>query len=210
MAYGDVDYLEKNNTNCQFEDIAGNGQRAVLTVDGLNANTLSFSRDGNIATTYEDNYRVAGNSRVSENIIASLPTGISYFVFDPTAITDRYVFALPPQYKASDGVVTITFYEGTDYTGTTDLPTYNPNRTSTFTHLSTLKSGATGTTVGSYLYAISAGLTTVPAVSGAGTGEASSALILDITKKYLVAINNLSGATVQLDYAFQWFEIPIG
>lgn len=210
MAYGDVDYLEKNNINCEFEDSTGKEQRAVLTVDGLNANTLSSSRDGNIATSYEDNYRVAGNSRVAENIITALPTGLSYFVFDPTAITDRAVFALPPRYKASDGVVTITFYEDTDYTGTTDLATYNPNRTTAFAHLSTLKSGATGTDLGDYLYAISVGSATVPAVSGAGSSEAANALILDITKKYLVAVNNLSGAAVQLDYAFQWFEIPIG
>lgn len=176
---------------------------------GIINGVLSISKTGIISTTYEDDGRNSGHERVAENVIESLPTGKSYFVFDPTAVTDRVVRLLPLSYKVSEGPIYITFYKGTDYTGSTDVQSYNPNLKTDFVHQATLKAGGTGTDLGDYVSRIASGSESSFFVAGNEESSSSKPITVDNSVKYLLEVDNQSSESVRLGYSFSWFETPV-
>lgn len=171
-----------------------------------------MSGDGSavITTTYDDDFSSRGYKKFYEDVI-SVPSGISYFLFDPLPCNGiRFVVTLPSHIIAPSGPITATFYEGTNYEGGVELQTTNPNRITDYSHLSQVRSGVSGTTKGLKLRSVGGG----NSGQGVYTGTPSNAMatghtIIDTSLKYLVELNNTSGAQIDnVEVSFAWFETP--
>lgn len=210
MAYGDVDFLEKNNINCEFEDSSGYNQRAILVIDGLSANTLSYSRDGSVVTTYEDDY-VARGYGYESNLVLSVPDGLNYFLFTLSDVPDGYgIFVLPLKVNATAGPIVINYRVGHDYSGGTALRTINRNALSINTPSAQILQGPTGTTLGIVNTANLIGTTGIPTVTTGGNGGSSAPFIASNLVDFLLEVDNQNGSAVQVEYELRWYEIPLG
>lgn len=163
------------------------------------------------SSTYAEDYRVRGYQRIHLDT-DTLPSGLSYFVLDPTALADQdlFIFTVGIDVDVPGGPIKFAVYEDTDYVGTVALPYYNPERNSELSTYATIKAVATGADKGTFLYAFTVGASSVPAVAdNQGSGSASDPTSLKRDLKYLIEVNNTSGgAVVANKIYFSWFEVP--
>lgn len=185
---------------------------AVSSINTALNNTLSDSKTGIVQTTFADDSRVKGYERVFKDFLEDVPAGISWYLFDMSAVdADRTVFTLPAVINVSNGPVAVELFEDVTITANgTPLNTFNPNRLSGFQHQAVLYAGATisdvGTKIDGEAFGTAGGIFT-PAVGG--EGGSSQPFILDKTKKYAFRVNKtIAGAIDVLNAFFAWFELP--
>ena len=116
---------------------------------------------------------------------------------------DKNVFIYPCLISSSDTRVEFRFYEDTDYSGGTTVTPFNPNRISSKTLQTVLKSGATGSDKGDLLPTRNA------FANHKDSAESSTYpfLILDKSKKYIAEFENKEAQTTIIDYSTMIFEV---
>lgn len=172
---------------------------------------VSDSKTALVATTFEDDSRVKGYNIVYEDYL-DIPTGVSYFLLDLTGVSERAVFSLPLKIKVPEGPIVLDVYEGgTVSANGIELNTFNPNRLADFVHQGKIYVGPTVTDDGTKLFGESFGSAGgFFAAATPGEGGASQPFINDVTKKWLLKIDNTSGAAITVNGFFSWFELPFG
>lgn len=170
------------------------------------ANSSSYSGDGIVTTSYDDDYIVRGNAFTSQ-LVLSLTSGMNYVLFSGNGSASDTIFTIPPRFSADDGQVIVSFRLGSDYSGGAELAYFNRNATSPNTPKAKLALGATGTDEGTiqsqYLIGTTGGFFT----SGGGQTSGDKAFIIPANAIFLVEINNQSGGTINFGYTFTWYEL---
>ena len=206
MAEGDINYQEPNNINCQVEDENGVNQRANLSVDVAQSFTRSFSQDGIVTTNYLDNNIVAGKVftlGLLVNFTATTPIYFTSEILSANQDDISFLFLLPLKIAPTTGYVTAKLYKNTEYTGGTALVAGNRNQNSLLTSLSTIKSGATGTTKGTKLpFDDLAGVEKTNQTAGGGAGIGLNSLIMDKTVRYLYELESSETGLVGITAEF--------
>ena len=178
---------------------------------GFPKKTLSKTESALKFTSYAEEYRVNGFQFIHMDMDV-LPNGLSYFVLNLTPLknTKIYPFSIPLEIDVPKGPITFKVYENTDYVGTVALSHYNPERIDAPSPLATIKGIATGTDKGTFLYGLAAGGPSLPAVvNSQGSGKSTDPTVLNREYKYLVEVNNTTGAAVTANKIyFSWFEVP--
>jgi len=116
---------------------------------------------------------------------------------------DKNVFIYPCLISSSDTRVEFRFYEDTNYSGGTIVTPFNPNRISSKTLQTVLKSGATGSDKGDLLPTRNA------FANHKDSAESSTYpfLILDKSKKYIAEFENKEAQATIIDYSTMIFEV---
>ena len=176
----------------------------------LHKRNLSASEDALVQTSYADDFTVRGSAFVLKKNF-SIGAGVTvYFLIDYTTFTPSVdqlgqVYVMPPDFKATDGPVSVKIYRGTNYTaGGTVLHLYNPNTLSAKTESeTTVTQGATGSDKGtSVLEYIIGG-----AGKGSGDDGGGSFFIRPNTGKTLIEVTNSATGTVTFNWFQEIFEI---
>lgn len=145
------------------------------------------------------------------NLVQTLGTGNSYYLFDITGVaSSTKIIILPVILVADDGPVVINFRVGHDYTGGTALRLINRNGNSSNTPDIVVTSGPTGTSTGIVNTANLIGQAGNPTFSGGGAGGGVDAFVAPAGITFLIEVNNQAAGSIQLEYNLRWFEIPDG
>jgi len=167
-------------------------------------NCLAYSQDGLVVTNYGDDAIVAGDAGVVASSVELGSESTINFLIDMSNVDDdKTVFIYPCLVSSSDTRVEFRFYEDTDYSGGTTVTPFNPNRTSSKSLQTSLKSGATGSDKGDLLL-------TRNAFGNHKDSKESSAypfLILDKSKKYIAEFENKEAQATVIDYSTTIFEV---
>jgi hypothetical protein len=160
-----------------------------------------------VITPVADDFVFRGLSYTSEDYI-ELAIGKNYFLTDPVNIDNYGWVAESLSFSSTVGPLVLTFYEGTDYTGGTSLTIFNRNRVKPVRAPKlTITSGATGTTLGTKLYAVGGGDATNPQNTSGSNLVNDSLIVYNPDDKILVEADNQTGAALKVSYAFTWFEL---
>lgn len=143
------------------------------------------------------------------NLIANLPAGVSYYLFNPIAISGKLLYVEPAIFRAEDGPITLHYRVGHDYTGGTAQNSFNRNSNSSITPQLVITSGPTGTSVGAINSSNLIGNTGGPVTSGGGVGGGGEMFIAPTSITFLLQYTNNSGGAVDVEYDLRWFEVPI-
>lgn len=175
--------------------------------------SLSYSDSAIVQTSYADDGVVRGVAFVFEKnftigVGATLYVLIDYSTYIATDYQAGLVFIYPPSFGTSAGVVTVSVYRDTDYSGGTEFDAVNPNTTSVKTTSgTTFTTGATGTVKGTEVLSYLIGASSTNQSSGGGVQEGLSFFIRENTDKTLVEIVNESGEEIIFHYGQGLFEI---
>ncbi|MCP4394964.1 MAG: hypothetical protein GY804_11965 [Alphaproteobacteria bacterium] len=208
MAENDVDYLDSNNTDCTVEK-GGVYQRGVLTVDPLTESTLSHSKDGQVVTSYADNYGVKGNGFTLQRNFAIASGASLYILIDYTTFTKPtgFIFVQPPIFSAGAGEVLVNVYRGSDYSGGSVIEVLSNNTVINNTMETTITENPTGTVLGDSVLEYLVGSKSTNQNSGGGSISIGPPFIRNNTGKTLVEIVNNSGENTTFNYSQVFFEI---
>jgi hypothetical protein len=139
------------------------------------------------------------------NRVYTLATGKHYFLIDPAACA--YVVLIPFKYKTSKGPVIVTNYCDSDYSGGTIQPIMNRDlRITTPPSCAIIKKDPTGTSLGTCKVSSLVGGAGTPQSAQAGADIGIYPYIVDITKTFLMEIDNLSGGEIYFELDINWFE----
>ena len=208
MAENDIDYLENNNTNCTIEK-NGTHQRAELTVDAQIESTLSFSKNAQVVTSFENDYGVRGNGFPLQKNFTIASAATLFVLIDYTTYSndDGFIFILPPVFTASAGKVIVNVYRGTDYSGGTEIEVNSNNTIIGNVLETTITHGATGSDKGTSSLEYLVGASSTNQNSGGGISAIGPPFIRNNCCKTLVEIINQSGEEIVFNYSQMFYEI---
>jgi len=172
-------------------------------LQGKILNSLSYSKSGVVATSYNDDGIVRGQGHAIASSVTIAGSTTINFLLDLSGVDeDKFVFVLPVSVNSGTEDVKLMVYESTDYSGGTPVTTFNPNRNSSDTKQFAITAGATGSAKGSALIERHA----FSSKHFSSESSSYSFLILDKTKNYLVELENLGNAATIVDYSTVIYE----
>jgi hypothetical protein len=156
---------------------------------------LSSSKDATVNTSYLDNEITKGNifSAIFSETFSG--AGTTYYTLKATAGT----YLLPLSAQCSDGTLTVTLYEDSDYTGGSEISLLNRNRISANTATSVLKEGSTGQNKGTPIAVVVVGVEGRGTFLGGGGGSLAPYIITGDT--YLIEVVASEACTANLGIA---------
>ena len=175
--------------------------------EGL-SNILSYSKNGLIVTSYENDYISQG---VAFQIHRRIPIGASAtvkVVFDYSALVDKGIFTLPIMAKTNCCQCYLNTYKIETYTGGSELPSINRNGVSSNIAECVVKIGVTSADIaGDDLREYIVGALSTRQNSGGGSISGESPKIFESGDIIMFEIINQENDAVDFELNFNWYEV---
>lgn len=145
-----------------------------------------------------------GNAYSSKRVFSDVTTDGKYLLF--VAQSDNYIVIVPPTFKGTDGPCIVHMRMNHDYSGGTELTTYN-RLLGGDGKQSHLYEDPTGTDTGECFSELLFGETAGGFMRGAGDVADTDLLVLSPGDSVLLHIENLSGSTIDyVSISLTWYE----
>lgn len=167
----------------------------------------SLGGDQLVITTPEKDFVFRGRSYTTEDYI-TLADGPNFFLINPVNISSYGFVSQPLNFTSVSGPLSVTFYEGTNYSSSTDLTIFCRSRIKPVRSPELIiNSGATGTVKGTKLFTLGGGNATNPLNTIGGDLSNRGLILWNNEDKILVEANNETGGELKTSYSFTWFEL---
>ena len=168
----------------------------------------SYSKDGILVTTYQDDYITRGNGFQFKKRISLTALQVLYFEVDISKHTG-VVYSMPLSLSTAGGLVFIDSYNADSSTGGTLMSApLNLDGLSSTVADTTIKTGVTVSGTPTNVREYMVGTSSTKQSAGGGTMQSESPKILDNRKPLYFKVENKENTVTILDVGFVWYELP--
>lgn len=160
---------------------------------------------GVLISDYATDYIFRGKTFTTKIVIENVIVGKSYLLFE---VGSSGAIIRPASFNSTSGPVVITNWKGSDYTGGIAYPSANRNGYSSILAESVLKSGPTGTTLGTKFGQILLGSASgSPFEYGGGMASDDELRVVPPNSNILIEIDNKNAVTIDyFGFSILWYE----